>query len=578
MTPMEPTDALENVMRSWLLHRGGNDGELLAACATALHAARAAGKSCLNLRELSKATGMAEKSLVTRLQGTSLCSDGSIPAAFVMDGTGRLFFHRTWQAEQAIAKRLALKINNTIEVDPRVAGSLIRDEFGQAGHAVNWQALAVAAAIRNRFTVITGGPGTGKTYTVAKLIVVLRKLQPDLTFALAAPTGKAARRMRESLADSLGDNLPESMTLHSLLGFQSGGATFARNERDPVPHDLVVVDEASMADIELMNALLRAIRPEARLVVVGDRDQLPSVDLGQFLADLCTLAKPELGLGPGLAAWSKAAGLMFTDREDASEVHPLADTVVALRETRRFGPNSGLGRAARAIAERKTLESMQVLEGGFPDLRRVDPDALGGELTRLKPTFEACTKAPSEQEALEAHARIRILCLHNVGPDSVADLNQRVEKMLGVRDPWYQGRPILVTRNDPELGLSNGDLGVCWPSPGGTRVFFLTGSGGVRSVLTAQLPEHCTAWAMTVHKAQGSEADEVLLVLPHGVEGQLAALLQAPLVYTGLTRAKSRATVVAEKETLAHALSTWPDRASGMVDALRTALQPSRSR
>lgn len=565
-------DPLVRIMRSWLRSHDATNGALLAECAAVLHAAHKDGDSCVALGEVARQSGHRESELLEALRSTSLCSNGDAPAVFVLDARQRLYFHRAWQAEHGIARSLARRMAMPTDADPAHTGKLIRAQFEDSGSSVDWQALAVAAAVRNRFTVITGGPGTGKTYTIARLILVLRGLQPELSFALAAPTGKAARRMKESLAAANVTDLPESQTLHSLLGFQFGNATFSRNAHNPVPHDLVIVDEASMADVDLLHALMSAMRQEARLVLVGDRDQLPSVDLGQVLADLCRMARPELGVGTSLADWCRRAGLQVDERTGAGASDPMASAVVALRLTRRFDPASGLGRAARAIAERNTDKVLAALDDGPDDLRWVAPSGLGDELQRLRPQFAACIAAGEPAAALAAHLKVRVLCVQNEGPSSVLDVNQRIERMFGLRGAWYAGRPVLVTRNDADLGLNNGDLGVCININGTPKVFFASDTAEPRSFLPEQLPEHRTAWAMTVHKAQGSEADEVLLVLPPKPEGQVEKLLQAPLVYTGLTRAKERATIVADRAVLQTALGTWPTRTSGLADALRAAL------
>lgn len=578
MKPQSGSNQLGAVLEQWFVRHAGagaTEARILGWCARRLVEARAEGHSCLQRTQLAEAADEgAERdaeSVRAVLAASRWCSDGSRETPLVLDRAGRLYFRRTWLAEDRLSQALARRIATPMESDPIRAGELIREQFKDAETKVDWQALAVAAGVRNRFTVITGGPGTGKTYTIARLIHVLRGLQQDLSFALAAPTGKAARRMKESLAKAEVKDLPEAQTLHGLLGFQGGKGTFARSERDPLPHDLVIVDEASMADVELLHALVGAMRPEARLVLVGDRDQLPSVDLGQILADLCGMAMPELGIGTALAEWSRRARLQVDERTDADASNPMASTVVALRVTHRFKSDSGLGRAAVALARRKAESVLEIVDGKPADLLRVDPSALGKELQRLMPLFVACKNAKDPKLALAAHNHLRVLCVQNEGPHSVADLNRRIEQQLNAIGTWYDGRPVLVTRNDADLGLNNGDLGVCIHVNGTPKVFFASDTPTPRSFLPEQLPEHRTAWAMTVHKAQGSEADEVLLVLPPKPEGQVEKLLQAPLVYTGLTRARHRATVVADRAVLEQALRTWPTRTSGLADALRAA-------
>ncbi len=395
---------------------------------------------------------------------------------------------------------------------------------------------------RPRLQLLVGGPGTGKTTRAARMIAELsEKSSVPLRVALAAPTGKAASRLGEvvnaqlpALAQPI-----QASTLHRLLGWPAG------DELAPLPFDLVVVDEASMIDLAMMARLLAAVAPEACLVLIGDRDQLPSVETGDVLAALCDAAERN----PRLAA--RRLQLSTVHRQDAgNEVMALAGWVRA-------------GDADAALAR---------LRGeGFAGVRW--PDASDGELSAAclelaLPAYRAAQAAASPAEALALAARFRVLTAVREGPAGSRTLNTIIAAALDPLrrgDGMFRGRLILVTENSPRHGLYNGDVGIAWPDEIGEARVWFDGSDGLRAWLPSALPAHESAFALTVHKAQGSEFDRVLLALPE----RGARVLSRELLYTGLTRCRREVTLWANEAALRQAIGKRAQRWSGLAERLR---------
>jgi len=574
MTP--PLDAMAVLtarLAAVLRARAPGAGAELDAVLGALFAALQDGHTCALLADVAAQTpdGSPLRDVATlrrallaseAVAGPDSLADAALPLS--LDAKDRIYLRRHRAAERrlAVALRTLARTPPTVPSGPALAAlRALRPHDG----AIDWQLVAVAAAVRSRLCVVTGGPGTGKTTAIQKLLQVLLAGEPSLQVALAAPTGKAAARMYEALQSAL--PVARATTLHSLLGYLPAEDAFRRTARSPLPHDVVVVDEASMVDLELMDALLAALKPTARLVLLGDRDQLSSVAAGQVLGDLCRTVPAAAAVGPGLAEFVREhLGLLLP----VAAATPFADHVVALRRNWRFAEASGIGAFATAIAARDPAAAMAALQRGSDDLCLLSPrDAM----TMLQPfgdQLQAQVAADSPAAALRAQAALRILCAVRHGPFGVDACNTAVETLLRARAAFgasaqYRGRPILITSNDHQTGLFNGDLGVLWPDAEERLLAWFPGRGGEpRAFLPLRLPPHETAWAMTVHKSQGSEFDEVLAVLPD----RDSALLHAPLVYTAVTRARIRATVAADAALLQKALATQPERASGLFDLL----------
>ncbi|GJF02968.1 exodeoxyribonuclease V subunit alpha [Pseudonocardia sp. D17] len=464
-----------------------------------------------------------------------------------------------------------------------VARAATAADAAAAAGETDRQRLAAAVATLRRVTVVAGGPGTGKTTTVARLLALLRDQPgPPPRVALAAPTGKAAARLAEAVREQvrrlpgpdrarLGD-LPAS-TLHRLLGFRPGHTNrFHHDRTNRLPHDVVVVDETSMVSLTMMARLLEAVRPDARLVLVGDPDQLASVEAGAVLGDLARAPGP---VEPALDATLRELGVL--GRADPAVVHG----VVTLDRTWRFGAEiAALARAVRDGDGDGAIEALRSGAGGAvefveaPTLELRDPpglDAVRAEVVAANRTLVAHARAGDVDGALRALDRHRLLCAHRRGPYGVTRWGWEVERWLtdagvgpGPDDgEWFPGRAVLVTTNDYDLNLYNGDTGVLVREEGRTRAVFGRGGAPLR-VATARLSQPQSVHAMTVHRAQGSQFSQVTVVLP----APESPLLTRELLYTAVTRAIERVRVVGSEAAVRAAVARPVGRASGLRDRL----------
>ena len=482
----------------------------------------------------------------------------------VLDGE-RLYLRRYWQAESGVAAHLRQRLGQPLAVADELAEQLAALFAGnqREGDDPDWQRVACALALRQRLTIISGGPGTGKTTTVTRLLALLQQqsLARDgeaLRIRLAAPTGKAAARLSESIAGAVGrlavpaavrDAIPqEAQTLHRLLGARPDTRHFRHHAEAPLSLDLLVVDEASMVDLEMMAALLEAMPADARLILLGDKDQLASVEAGSVLGDLCAGAGVGDGMGYSEPLRDYLQAVAGEPLPAATQTNPLADHVAMLRKSFRFRADSGIGALARAANAGDGRGFVQALKGGFEDLATLDIDATAFEravVAGYRELFEALRAGASPSAIRALQSRFQVLCALRRGPWGVEGLNERIARALWQQgwisrtDGWFAGRPVMVTHNDPQLGLYNGDLGLTLPDEGGRlRVCFPQGDG-VRQVLPSRLDAAATAFAMTVHKSQGSEFEHVLFALP----ARANPIVTRELIYTGITRARSRLTL-----------------------------------
>ncbi len=504
----------------------------------------------------------------------------------VIDG-GRLYTRRYWQHETDVAARIeGLCSDVDVALSPSEVAAILDRLYGGRAAAtddVDWQRVAAIVALHRRLCIVGGGPGTGKTFTVAKMLALLAEAHRAATaalpaIALVAPTGKAANRLGESMqkaAEALdcGDDVrallrTKPMTIHRALGRRARSRSlFLRDAANPLRADVVVVDEASMVDVALMAHLLAALRPTARLILLGDRDQLSSVEAGAILADLCGDAQ-RAGYSPVMAA---RVGRAIAPAPGGA-VPPLADCVVTLTRNYRYGSDSGIGRLAVAINAGDAAAVLEILESPrWPEVRLAPPadrDS-GGPLERAVTVLTAAFKADDPAQRLAALAGFRVLCALRRGPFGVEHLNRQVEARLraaGVLSEEienYDGRPIMVVQNDAETDLFNGDVGVLVKEAEHMRAYFPSPEG-VRPISLGRLPSHETVYATTVHKSQGSEFDEVAVVLPD----RPSPILTRELLYTAVTRARTRVTIHASAEIIAQAVERRVERASGLRDRL----------
>ncbi|MCY1197941.1 RecBCD enzyme subunit RecD [compost metagenome] len=511
------------------------------------------------------------------LQASPLVAEPGGYAPLTLDGA-RLYLSRYHAYEAQLAENLLRRAAARPEVDDARLGESLARLFARNTQQPDWQRLAAAQAVRRNLAVISGGPGTGKTTTVVRLLAALLE-QPGgerLAIGLAAPTGKAAARMAEAIrnakaelpvSDAIKAALPEeARTLHRLLGSRGDTPKVRHHADNPLPLDVLVVDEASMVDLALMAKLLEALPPDARLILLGDKDQLAAVEAGAVFAELCE--------GRGLDAVA-AADLTRITGQPVPVEQPrsrLGDAVVLLTHSHRFAGDSGIGELARRINGGDTRGTLELLRGGHPDLTwnaGPTPAALLERLEAGYAPYLTAVRAADPASAFAAFNAFRALTAQREGPWGVAGINEaleaRIKRRLGVssRERWYPGRAVMVRQNDYALGLFNGDIGLCLSTPNGLRVFF-EGDEGYRPFAPARLPSHDSAFAMTVHKSQGSEFTEVLLALPE----QPSPLLSRALFYTGITRAKKKVEIWGLPARLSEAVSTRAERAAGLAERL----------
>jgi len=566
--------ALDRQFSSFICRHAGTTGEPLRLAVALLCHAVASGHVCLDLREVAGLPLSLDGQMVTipELAGwiAALRQSGVVGTGagemlpLVLTPVGRLYLWRYWQDEVTVSQYLAATVSL-----PSCNEVLLQEWLPRlftGGPSPDWQRAAAETALRGRVTVISGGPGTGKTTTVARIMALLALAGGvrGEEIAIAAPTGKAAARLGEAIGRSMAqlplptvvtDHLPRTaVTLHRLLG-----RTNRQGEEKLLTARVVIVDEASMVALPLLARLVRALGPEARLILLGDRDQLASVEAGAVLGDLCALPTPEVALATSATAC------------------PLAKSVVLLRQTYRFDTSSGIGQASRLVCSGAGDEALTLFRSGdYPDIAWYDlpePRQLDEVLTPLVLAgFGPYLAAADPLTALQCYDRFRLLATVRDGEYGVLGLNARIERLLarqGLINPrpvWYRGRPVLVTANDYGVRLANGDIGLTLPDPahgGELRVFFVT-PDGLRSIHPLRLPAHETAFALTVHKSQGSEFTTVALVLPP----KDLPLLTRELVYTGLTRARESVHLIATADLFLTAVSRRVNRSSGLRDAL----------
>lgn len=539
----------------------------------------------------------------TALLNSEVVSYATDGMPLVLD-SDRVYLGRNWRNEQAVAKAVNARLED-IDTTPFQDAAFLDSLFGSPKNprpGPNMQKVACALATRARLFILTGGPGTGKTYTVVRILTLLLHREESLRILLAAPTGKAAARLTESITSSLAAPellaLPDSLrsaipgkasTIHHMLGSKWNSRSFRHDENHPLRADVVIVDEASMIDLEMMTALLKAVPPHALLILVGDKDQLSSVEAGSVMGDLC-IDSDQRGYSTDTLKWiMNATGETIHQNGDA-RTDSLAQQTVMLRHSERFSADSGIGKLAEAVNQgdvesaievlsgRPAFDDIQWIEKNRPDKKLIDELCAGRDSDQEIPVFEGyrhylaeikgTEHAPTDlnqqteyfRSVLEAYGKFQVLCAVREGPWGVESLNRIIQAQLkkkrlitsaGFSDnDWYKGRPVMATRNDYELGIMNGDVGITLsfkdPETGAStlRVIFKDPENPThpyKIVLPSRLTDVETVFAMTVHKSQGSEFGHVALMLP---DPEKALVLSRELLYTGITRAKKQLTLI----------------------------------
>ena len=527
---------------------------------------------------------------------------------------GLIYLYRTWQCEQQLASMIKSRCGidlafNAAVVAGRIAAISDRFAAGYPGN-IDWQQVAVFAALRNRLAIITGGPGTGKTTVAAALVALLFERDLSLRIALCAPTGKAQARLQESLrieteilhcSEAVGErtrSVPVS-TIHRLLGARRDSEEFKYNRQNPLALDVLIVDEASMVSQSLMSGLLEALPLHVKVVLLGDMDQLASVESGMVLRDLC-LASEINRFSPGFIQDFNAAGNGDMYGLSAATLPVLlADCTVELQISRRFEPDKGIGLVAGAIkalpsnpADAEVEAIIQTVSSdqtgqinliplpGFKNavLEKALRELLYGQRVKLHDASEMLFmdyfNSENVESAWEIFRRFRILCSYRRGMYGAETINMLIEKIIreqkNIFSDFYPGKPVMIVENCPALNLFNGDIGLIWPDENGRLKAFFPGREILQkdiffSVEISTLPRFETAFAMTVHKSQGSGFQNVLLILS---PDRNSTILTRELVYTAITRAEKHVDIWASAEVLASSICRRTHRASRLQDYL----------
>ncbi|MBS1187967.1 MAG: exodeoxyribonuclease alpha subunit [Burkholderiaceae bacterium] len=555
------------------------------------------GHVCITLDALparanTETDGLRQQLLASGVVGTPDAA-GAMP--LIIDPDGRLYLHRYFDYERRLATRLiaAASGNETPIADLKKR----LDELFAANRKhdrADWQKLAAALALQKHLTIISGGPGTGKTTTVVNLLACLLQQNRECRIALAAPTGKAAARMQEAirlrashLPQEINLRLPtESFTIHRLLGVTPKDGEFRHHAGNPLAIDALVVDEASMLDLALAAKLFEAVPPHARIILLGDKDQLAAVESGAVFSELGadpTLTKAGIASLAALTGTAPECILPPVPRQPT----PLHDSVIWFDENYRFAKDSGIGKLAADINSGQAEAAIRWLRDAddpsvswLEDGERLPTVATMQRIFDGHATYLDTVRSASgdKQAVFEAFDRFRTLCALREGPRGVNEINllasQHFRQTLAHRlDPgeqsaWYPGRPIMVLKNDYLLKLFNGDIGIVLPDEAGNLMaYFPDGETGYRAIAPLRLPQHETAFAMTVHKSQGSEFDAVLLLLP----SQHNRVVSRELLYTGITRAMQQATIAGSETVLVQTIASPTIRRSGLIRRMEEA-------
>jgi exodeoxyribonuclease V alpha subunit len=516
----------------------------------------------------------------------------------------RLYFSRLAGYEQTLAQRLLTMSERQLNIDDAVLAQLLTRYFpDDPSIDIDWQKVACAIAATKGFSVITGGPGTGKTTTVTKLLAILQSLYQaaPLSIKLVAPTGKAAARLTESILgaknklseipDDINALIPQSaQTIHRLLGVKPFTNKFRHDKSNPLHVDVLIIDEASMVDLSLMAKLIEALPDHARLILLGDKDQLASVDTGSVMSDLCQ------GLVLGQTPrYSKVRceqlitlcfnGAVKLNAQSQSEFK-LADCIAFLQHSYRFDAKSGIGQLALAVNTNNrgilNYVEQQSSEGHFSDII-LDYDFVSTPIEKLVNSAAShyanyltlIAQGASVAQVHAAFASYQLLAAVREGDYGVNSLNQRIERVLqqhglisvNPNQRHYIGMPIMVSQNDYQLKLFNGDIGILMPDDSGQlKALFIDEQGNERAFSPARLPAHDKVYVMTIHKSQGSEFSYTAMVLPPLKQASIG--INRQLVYTGITRAKQTFELVADKKVLQLAMGKSVSRASGLYERL----------
>jgi exodeoxyribonuclease V alpha subunit len=556
-----------------------------------VHIPSIAGKNIFNLFNVDNESGNIllynkDKWLAKLKESEVIGRPGDIKP-LILDDNARLYLYRYWLYEKKLAENIKTRISVNYDIDMDVLKQSASRLFKSDDEAE--QQIASTAACLSGFCVISGGPGTGKTSLVIKILALLLEnaKSAKLNIALAAPTGKAAARLSEAVknvrnaidcTDSVKNSIPdESYTIHRLLGNVKGSPYFRYNSENQLPYDIVIIDESSMADLALTAKLFEAVPVKSRLILLGDRDQLSSVEAGAVLGDICDTGRKHAFTKIFAERLKQILPSTIPDKITQSNAEPIiADSILTLSKSYRFAKGSGIGELSIAIRDGEAEKVIKILkQGDFTDISFIESSSYKSLINSLSGKiidgYSSYIKAKSPEEALDIFPNFTILCALRKGMFGVEKINALVEEVLSTNrlikceSRWYENRPVMITRNDYNIKLYNGDIGIMFKDnkDGIVRYFTPSGDGSIRKILPLKMPEHETVYAMTVHKSQGSEFDSVLLLLPDHIN----PLLTRELLYTAVTRARKKVEIYGRAEILRHMINTPTTRISGLKDA-----------
>jgi exodeoxyribonuclease V alpha subunit len=558
----------------YIERQDNNSDALIVLTAALLSEAVSKGHVCLNLVRVGE-LGMGLDEIlpdsvalwVTKLRESHLVGKAGDLTPLVLTDSGLLYLYRYWQAEHQVAVLIRERLKSVALQDETLLKQYIAN-WTSSQPELDWQKVAVLMALTRQFCVISGGPGTGKTTIVIRLLEAFSNQDKTLRVALAAPTGKAAARMQQAIAMVRQDSSKEDVlakTVHRLLGITPNNEQGKYNAENPLAVDVLIVDEASMIDILLMSKILKALPKTARLILLGDSKQLASVDSGAVLADLCR----------AYAGFSEcfAEGVLRLTGQALPSVKAtslMADTVVILKHSYRFDKQSEIGQLAQSVQAGDSDKFINVLMRAGDTIwwqKKMDKATIVKRVMKLYFTFfEAIKTQQDPLTCMQLFEKTQVLCALNNGAESVDSVNSLIERALA-KQSWrthqgfYHGRPIMVMKNDYSQGLFNGDTGLVMNNDQGVLAACFLDNRMLRWVPLNRLPAHETAYAMTVHKSQGSEFEEVCIILPE----QGTALLTRELLYTAMTRAKVKISLIATESILIQAVTSQQDREMGLM-------------
>ena len=621
MTVTDPTFLFQNGYISeidlqfaeFMTRIDGRENRSLALAAALLSHATGFGHICLDLKTAHQPISGAEVGespaivcpeiihWVAHLKDSSVIGAPGEYRPLILDHSQRLYLHRYWCYEQDLISAIQTRIENQDLESYRQNSTEISDTFDSlfpdknTNGTVDWQKVAVFMAMMKPFCVLTGGPGTGKTHTISKILAILiaQSGGSDYRVEVATPTGKAAAKLSESLktavksltcSQTIKDRIPvNAQTIHRLMIPIPGTPHFYYNKDNPLPVDALIVDEASMIDLALMSKLATALPQGTRLILVGDKDQLASVEAGAVLGDICDHRKQHNFSAAFCDLARSIIGQTFNDC-GTQKVSGIQDCIVNLVKSYRFDGKGGIGALSRAVNSGDTDKTFELLYSNEMSNVKWQPVSSNRDLYQLLSNhimkgYRGYLSAEDPVSALIRFGQFRILCAVNKGPRGVQALNRLAENVLQSEElvnlnlnanpaGWYEGRPILVTANDYNLGVFNGEIGLAASDPRTGQSFltvhFPSVDGKSRRVPVARLSGIETAFAMTIHKSQGSEFNQLHVVLP---ETDMPVLTRE-LIYTAITRAKSHVTIWGSDKVLEKALSKRIERRSGLREAL----------